>query len=91
MYTGTVIVAQLVWLQRPFQNPMVNNWNVAILKESACDMNLIQGQLSGGGAGNFDVIYTTGFYTYKLAFFWSTNPLNNWDNPNDVKYHYSRY
>ena len=80
----TLILAQLLWLERPTLDDFTNRWDVHVLKDGACDTNLAEASLSNGGLQNFDVIFATGYYTYKLVFFWSTNIGNNWNDPNDA-------
>lgn len=84
---GLLQYSQLVWLAQPLLDPLTSPWTLSVLKDSACDMNLNLRQVEDSSRNVWDIVYTTGLRTHKLAFFWAENTLGNpgsWDNPDQV-------
>lgn len=75
--SGMLRYAQLVWLEHP-RDSLKGRWSVSVLKENACDTNLAFIHIRNGVFNQDDVVYTTGFHTEKIAFFWTE--ARNWDN-----------
>ena len=82
MPSDVILNAQLVWLTHPIGG-LKNGWRVHVLKESACDTNIAEADFKYGLFDTYEVVYTTGFYTRRLTYFWTEG--RNWDDPAKVK------
>jgi len=80
---GMLRYAQLFWLDHP-RAGMDGNWNLNVMKESACDTSLAEIDIRLGIADNYEVIYATGVHTKRLTFFYTTGVGNPWTNPDNI-------
>jgi hypothetical protein len=82
IFEGDAILnAQLVWLEHP-SGGLKNGWRIRVLKESACDTNIAAADFRLGLFDNYEAVYTTGYYTQRLTYFWSEG--RNWDDPDKI-------
>jgi hypothetical protein len=82
IFEGEAILnAQLVWLTHPIGG-LKDGWRSHVLKESACDSNIAEAEFRLGLFDNYEVVYTTGYYTQRLTYFWSEG--RNWDDPDKI-------
>jgi hypothetical protein len=79
------VEAQLFWVEHPTLNEMDSQWSLSVLKESACDTNVVLTSFDLGGINNnYDVLYTTGLHLRRLVLFYTTSSLGYWTNPGNV-------